>query len=148
MERDPEGGGTGADGATRRELLAHSSLGAAGLFLRRALPRTDAFPIPADKGFSRAWLDALVARGTPSVARGSELCWIGMPVGGIGCGQLYLGGDGALWLWDIFNQPTPAGFDTDAAMGPVKAVARGGPRASSCWRAGRTAFLSSIWFCG
>lgn len=60
--------------------------------------------IPADKKFSREWLDSLVARGKPETFSGSDLKYIGMPIGGIGAGCLYLGGDGRLWLWDVFNQ--------------------------------------------
>ncbi len=69
--------------------------------------------VPADKKLSPEWVKSLFARGTPEILRGSELKYVGMPVGGIGAGQLYLGGDGRLWHWDIFNQ-----FENTGSSGP------------------------------
>lgn len=66
--------------------------------------------IPADKKLSAEWLRSLTERGTPTISRGAELEKIGMPVGGLCCGQLYLGGDGKLWHWDIFNLPQQPNF--------------------------------------
>jgi len=60
--------------------------------------------VPADKKLAPDWVKSLFARGTPQVLRGGDLKYIGMPVGGIGAGHLYLGGAGQLWHWDIFNQ--------------------------------------------
>jgi len=59
--------------------------------------------IPADKKLDPAWVRSLFERGQKQTYSNEELKYIGMPVGGICCGQLYLGGDGRLWLWDIFK---------------------------------------------
>ncbi len=60
--------------------------------------------VPADKKLDPAWVKSLFERDVPTVQTGADLKLIGMPVGGICCGQLYLGGDGKLWHWDIFNK--------------------------------------------
>jgi non-lysosomal glucosylceramidase len=61
---------------------------------------------PTDKKLDPAWLASLYDRGTATTyaKTKNELRYIGMPVGGICCGCVYVGGDGRLWLWDIFNQ--------------------------------------------
>ncbi|NLH15786.1 MAG: hypothetical protein GX455_04340, partial [Phycisphaerae bacterium] len=60
--------------------------------------------VPADKKLSPDWIRSLFERGSRTVYRGAELEKIGMPIGGLCAGQLYLGGDGTLWHWDIFNR--------------------------------------------
>jgi len=65
--------------------------------------------IPAEKNLDPAWVRSLAERGEPAWWKGEELRWIGMPVGGLCAGQLYLGGDGKLWHWDVFNKPFRTG---------------------------------------
>ena len=65
--------------------------------------------VPPEKNFPPDWLADLTRRGSPQWYEGEELRWIGLPVGGICAGQVYLGGDGRLWHWDIFNLPVHTG---------------------------------------
>ncbi|HRR86462.1 MAG TPA: GH116 family glycosyl hydrolase [Phycisphaerae bacterium] len=100
---------------SRRAFLASTGLAIAGTGAIRAIAGpfnpadvTD-FPVPADKKLDPLWVRSLFERGAPTIYRSAagELEHIGMPIGGICTGQLYLGGDGRLWHWDIFNQPAP-----------------------------------------
>lgn len=61
--------------------------------------------VPVDKKLDPKWVAALTAKGEPEIYSGTDLEKIGMPVGGICAGQVYLGGDGRLWHWDVFNKP-------------------------------------------
>jgi uncharacterized protein (DUF608 family) len=95
----------------RRRFLKTSAFTAAGFAFSRMPVMAGPFTredfdklVPADKKLSPEWVKSLFARGERTVYRGKELEKIGMPVGGICTGQLYLGGDGRLWHWDVFNQ--------------------------------------------
>lgn len=100
----------------RRDFLALTGLTMAGIVVKRLPAMAGPFApadfkgsAPADKRLRKEWLDSLTARGEKTIYRGADLDKIGMPVGGIGAGQVYLGGDGRLWHWDIFNMPNGTG---------------------------------------
>src|ERR1019366_574681 len=88
----------------RRSFLKTSALAIAGLSLTRLPVMAGPFTradfdklVPADKKLHPDWVKSLTARGQRTVYRGADLKTIGMPIGGLTCGQLYLGGDGKLW---------------------------------------------------
>ena len=81
--------------------------------------------VPADKKLSADWLRTLTDRGEPTWYRGTDLVTIGMPVGGIGAGQLYLTGDGRLAHWDIFNLKAPGYLYPAKPVAPVQVVEQG-----------------------
>jgi len=103
---------------SRRSFLKTSSLTAAGLAMLRWPVMAGPFTredfdrlVPADKKLRPEWVKSLFERGERTVYRGADLEKIGMPIGGICAGQLYLGGDGKLWHWDIFNQRIGTGAE-------------------------------------
>ncbi|HUU95356.1 MAG TPA: GH116 family glycosyl hydrolase [Phycisphaerae bacterium] len=69
--------------------------------------------VPADKRLSPEWVHSLFDKGNTRVYRGDELSTIGMPIGGIAAGQLYLCGDGTLGCWQIFNRRYFSGYGRD-----------------------------------
>jgi uncharacterized protein (DUF608 family) len=103
------------EGTSRREFLKLAGLTVAaaamadGALSESAPPPDLATLVPPDKGLKPEWIASLTARGEPAVYRGEDLKYIGMPVGGLCAGQLYLGGDGKLWHWDIFNKHVGTG---------------------------------------
>src|SRR5437762_2060509 len=99
---------------SRREFLA-AGAGSLALSLMDncCLPATEkvgTHHIPEDKNLSKTWIESLFAKGQSKVYKGEELTCIGMPIGGICAGQLYLRGDGTLAYWQIFNLPDFTGY--------------------------------------
>jgi hypothetical protein len=66
--------------------------------------------IPADKGIAPEMFAAWKRRGERRVYRGPNLHTIGMPIGGICAGQLYLLGDGTLGGWHIDGRLNATGY--------------------------------------
>ncbi|TAN01124.1 MAG: hypothetical protein EPN39_02945 [Chitinophagaceae bacterium] len=101
----------------RRHFLKSSGLLTAGLYALRFPAVAGPFLpsefkpgiAPPEKKLDPSWIESMMKRGEPMLYRKSkgELKYIGMPVGGITTGTVYLGGDGKLWLWDIFNVNQP-----------------------------------------
>ncbi|HEY9259203.1 GH116 family glycosyl hydrolase [Chitinophaga sp.] len=100
----------------RRKFIRQTGIVAAGLFSLRLtglaqgrknysgvlVPQHN---IPVDKQLDPSWIRSLYERGQPTLytKAKNELRYIGMPAGGLHTGTVYLGGDGRLWLWSIFN---------------------------------------------
>ena len=102
----------GGSTISRRKFIGTAALATAGTFFLPRMIMAGPFEpgdfqklVPVDKKLAEDWVRSLFERGTPTIYRGADLKYIGMPVGGICAGQLYLGGDGQLWHWDIFNNP-------------------------------------------
>ncbi|MGA2662430.1 MAG: GH116 family glycosyl-hydrolase, partial [Verrucomicrobiota bacterium] len=105
-------------GWLRRDFLKLLGLGAGALAFPQLQAMAGPFTrqdfdklVPADKKLRPEWVASLTARGERTVYRGAELDRIGMPIGGVCAGQLYVGGDGKLWHWDIFNRYVGTGAD-------------------------------------
>ncbi len=99
-------------GINRRTFIRHTAIGASML----AWPTMPLFAgpfdendylkyIPADKKLHPEWIESLFERGQKEIySDPAALQHIGMPIGGLFAGTVYLSGDGRLWLWDIFNR--------------------------------------------
>lgn len=104
--------------SSRRNFLKSATVAAGGMafFPMRIMAgpfntKELAGAIPIDKKLNPQWVKSLYERGMPTIYKGNDLKYIGMPIGGVFAGQLYLGGDGKLWRWDIFNNSVATGAD-------------------------------------
>lgn len=83
---------------SRRDVLLATSATLAATRLARATEGTGAVDQTSLPG-----LPVLLKRKEPEWCTNEELRFIGMPVGGLFAGTVYLSGEGQLWNWDVFN---------------------------------------------
>lgn len=82
--------------------------------------------VSLDKGDIKSFIGDKESKGERKVYKGDELTTIGMPVGGICAGQLYVRGDGTLANWWIANNAYNTGYgidwllNFDTPLGPWK----------------------------
>ena len=69
--------------------------------------------VDINKGDIRSFIGDKESKGDRKVYKGDELTTIGMPVGGICAGQLYVRGDGTLANWWIANNAYNTGYGID-----------------------------------
>jgi non-lysosomal glucosylceramidase len=123
---------------TRRTFLKIAGAGAAAAGPRKILAIFEDgsmivqdHRVPVEKGLSAEWKKSLFERGTKEVWSGEALDSIGMPIGGIAAGQLYLCGDGTLGHWEIFNTHEFLSYGaTNYAKREVKRTVKHGAKVS------------------
>ncbi len=93
--------------------FAAFSLFAASLCTAQTVKIREGHVIPTDKKISKNEVQRFYERGQRQTYQGKDLDTIGMPVGGIATGQLYLRGDGTLAVWQIFNRHVFSGYGRD-----------------------------------
>jgi non-lysosomal glucosylceramidase len=89
---------------------------------------------PVVKNLDPAWIRKLADRGEPTLytkTNSHDFAYIGMPVGGIGAGELYLSGDGRLWDWDIFGNHVSESFPVEGGLAYIHPHTVGDPHDSS-----------------
>ena len=99
--------------STKIIKFAAFSLFAASLCTAQTVKIRQGHVIPTDKKISKNAVKSFYERGKQQTHQGKDLDTIGMPVGGIAAGQLYLRGDGTLAVWQIFNRHVFSGYGRD-----------------------------------
>ncbi|MGI4789465.1 MAG: GH116 family glycosyl hydrolase [Janthinobacterium lividum] len=97
--------GPQAEGVTRREFITLVGVGTAGVLLTQpgsAWGETS----PVTDAQIKQWLRDVRQPGTPRVYRSDTHTDVGLPLGGIGTGNIEIGPEGQLKNWQLFNTLT------------------------------------------